>query len=119
MSTPVNPNVCDAGVARFRRTTVALTVPPPGIAGAGKYCASDCAAPSMVKPVTIEGTPAASCRLSAVDQLKPCASGADGHTVSGAVGMMADAPVGSVTWMVLVTPPPLKAVSPEYCATNV
>jgi len=71
------------GGGEIPETTVALTVLDGGISAERKYCASGCGAPSMVKPVMMAGTPAASRKLREVCQLKPCASGGDGHTVSG------------------------------------
>ena len=118
-STPVKPKVWVAGAARLRSTTVAVTVLLAGIAGEGKYCANVCAVPSIVKPVTRAGTPEISRKVRVVVQLKPCASGDDGHTVSGAATTIPAAPTGTTTWIFCVAPPPLKAESPEYCATNV
>src|SRR5205085_2942708 len=106
------------GVPRLRNTTFTLTVAPPGMFGDGKYFASGCAWPSIVKPVTSEPTPASSRRVSVVCQLNPCASGWPGQTVFAAVTVIADAPGATVTVRVRTPPPLLKAASPEYVAVT-
>src|SRR5215469_798603 len=112
---PLKPNVRVVGVLRLRRITVVRTVPFAGISGEGKYCASGCGAPSIVKPVTIAGTPAASRRLRLACQLNPSAS-EFGQTVLGPDGTMAATLDGMVMRIWLVAPSLLNAASPEYAA---
>src|SRR5689334_10148653 len=111
-STPVKPKVRTIGAGRLYSTTSTFTVVEAGMFRDGKYFASGCGSPSIVKPVTMAGTPAASRRLIVVCQTSPSAL-RTGQVAFGAVGTIAAAPAGTVTWMVRVAPPPLNAASPE------
>src|SRR5947207_14152721 len=75
LSTPVSPNVLTTGAGRLRIASVTFTVPFAGICVEGKYFASGWLSPSIVNPVTMDGTPANSRTTSVVPQACPCASG--------------------------------------------